>query len=686
MAESALNPSGNPLLDFSGLPRFAEIRPEHVSPAVDELLAQARAAVAVAESAAPTWEAFVSPLEDAHERLGRAWGQIEHLHSVCDSPALRETYNANLSKVTGFWTEYGQNHAIFEKYQQLSNSKDFLEMSPSRKKVVKNALTNFHLGGANLSEEMKPRFTAIEDELASLSAKFAENVMDATNSFAILVTDLDRLSGLPDDTVNEAREAATRDGNRGWKFSLQMPSYWPTMQYAEDRSLRESLYKAYVTRASEFGDSNLDNTLVISRMLSLRHEEAQLLGYSNYATMSLVQKMADTPEQIEEFLENLAVKARKQAEHEVAELFSFAESTLGLRSLEAWDIAFASEKLRRMKFDFSDHEIKRFFPLDAVFNGFTRLVEQLFGISIRHTESPVWHKDVRLFEVCDVNGHRIGYLYADLYARSGKRDGAWMGECIGRKVRHGAVQLPVAYMNADFARPADGAPTLLTHNDVLTFFHEFGHVLHHLLTRVEDLSVSGIHGVEWDAIELPSQLMENFCWNYAVLADSSRHIDTKEPLPISIFEKMLSARQFQAGIRLTKQIELALIDLHIHSKLDHAHPDSLSALINSIRDRIAVLKPPAFHRTLNSFSHVFAGAYAAGYFSYLWAEVLSADAYSTFAAPDDQQLQRPNSEAGGRFLNEVLAVGGSRPAMESFVAFLGRPPSIEALLNQYGVA
>jgi len=672
----------NPLLDFSGLPQFADIRPEHVAPAVDQLLGEGRAALArVTGAEVPdTWDAFIVPLEDANERLSRAWGQVAHLHAVLDSPALRECYNANLPKLTQYWTELGHNARLFEKYRRLRASPAYAELAPARRKQIDDALRDFRLGGAELQPEQKARFAAIQDELAQLGAKFSENVLDATNAFTLVIEDPARLSGLHDDTLAAARHAAEKDGRKGWKFSLHAPSYLPVMQYADDRRLRENMYRESVTRASEFGRPEWDNTPLIARMLELRKEEARLLGYASFADVSLEPKMAESPAQVLAFLDDLASRARPSAERDVAELREFARLDLGIEELEAWDVAYASEKLRARRYDFSDNEVKQYFPEDAVCAGLFGLVETLYAVRIAAASAPVWHEDVRFFEIRDALGALVGQFYMDLYARDTKRGGAWMDDAITRRRTRGAIQTPVAYLNCNFSRPVGGRPALFTHNEVITLFHEFGHGLHHLLTQVEDLSIAGIGGVEWDAVELPSQFMENFCWEWDVLSRMTRHVGSGAPLPRALFDKMRAAKNFHAGLMMLRQIEFALFDMRLHAEFDPGAGRSALELLDEVRARVAVLVPPAFNRFPNNFSHIFGGGYAAGYYSYKWAEVLSADAYSLF---EENGVLDPAT--GARFRDEILAVGGSRPAAESFRAFRGREPKVDALLRHNGM-
>ncbi|HVL34085.1 MAG TPA: M3 family metallopeptidase, partial [Burkholderiales bacterium] len=526
----------------------------------------------------------------------------------------------------------------------------------------------------------------IQEELARLAAKFSENLLDATNAFSIVVGE-ERIAGIPSDVLHAAREAAERDGKQGWKFTLHAPSYLPVMQYAQDRRLRETLYRESATRASEFGPPHWDNTALIERIVALRREVAQLLGYSNYAEVSLAPKMAETPAQVLAFLDDLARHARPFAEKDAAELREFARRALGLESLEAWDVAFASEKLRAERYAFSDHEVKQYFPEDAVLAGLFRVAQALYEIEISPAAAPVWHDDVRFFAIRDAAGATIGHFYLDLYARDTKRGGAWMDDAITRRRKGPQIQTPVAYLNCNFARPlrtpAGTQPALFTHDEVLTLFHEFGHGLHHLLTRIEDLGVSGINGVEWDAVELPSQFMENFAWEWDVLRGMTRHVATGEPLPRALYDKMLAARNFHSGLAMLRQIEFAVFDMRLHSDFVPGEGRSARELLEEVRSRIAVLRPPAYNRFPNSFSHIFAGGYAAGYYSYKWAEVLSADAYSLFEETSADGVLNP--AAGRRFLDEILAVGGSRPAAESFRAFRGREPRVDALLRHNGM-
>jgi oligopeptidase A len=684
----------NPLLDFSGLPRFAEFKPEFVTPAIDQLLADCRSAVdhAMAAGTPADWDAFVAPLDDANEKLGRAWGQVSHLHSVMDSPELREAYNANLPKITIYFAEMGQNEALFGKFKALKARPDFAALSAARKKIVDNELRDFRLGGAELPADKKARFMQVQEELAQLSAKFEENILDATNAFALFVDDAAQLAGVPGDVLDAMRAAAETDGKSGWKITLHMPSYLPVLQYADNRELREQLYRAYVTRASELGKPEFDNTPLIASILKLRREAAVLLGFNSYAEVSLAAKMADTPAEVLKFLDELGVRARPYAEQDFNELKAFARDELGIADLQSWDTPYASEKLRVARYSFSDQEVKQYFPEPRVLAGLFKLVETLYGLHIREDQAPVWHPDVKFYTLTDHSGQRIGQFYLDLYARASKRGGAWMDDVISRRRKGDGIQTPVAYLNCNFSGPVGNTPegskkpALFTHDEVITLFHETGHGLHHLLTQIEELGVSGINGVEWDAVELPSQFMENFCWEWDVLKHMTSHVETGEPLPRALFDKMLAAKNFQSGLQTLRQIEFASFDMHLHDDFDPSGDRTALDLINDIRQQVAVLIPPAYNRFPNNFSHIFAGGYAAGYYSYKWAEVLSADAYALFEDESEGYGGVLNPEVGHRFWSEILAQGGARPALESFKAFRGREPTIDALLRHNGMA
>ncbi len=672
----------NPLLDFSGLPRYGSARPKHVASAIEQLLGENRALIArlTAKATVASWKEFADPLENANERLWRAWGMIAHLHAVDDSAAIRNAYNANLPKITRYRTELAQNLQLYEKFKALRASMGFEGLSQAQRKIVENDLRDYRLGGAELEARNKLRFGEIQEELVALEAKFSENLLDATNAFSALIADRGEVLGVPEDVLEAAKEAARQDGQEGWKFTLHAPSYGPLMQYAENRDLRERLYRAHVTRASEFGNPELDNTSIIVRELRLRKEKARLLGYKSFAEFSLVPKMAESPEAVLDFLDDLAARALPHARKDYAELEEFARAELGIQELHAWDIAFASEKLRAKRYAFSDQDLKRYFPEPQVLEGMFRLVESLYGIRILRDTAETWHPAVRFFRITDLNEGLIGQFYVDLYSRETKRGGAWMDEAITRQRIPGGLRTPVAHLICNFPAPVGNKPALFTHDEVMTLFHEFGHGLHHLLSRVDDLGVSGIRGVEWDAVELPSQFMENFCWEWGVLTRMTAHVESGEVLPRSLFDKMLAAKNFQSGMQTVRQIEFALVDMHLHHDYDPASAKTPLQLLHEIRAKVGVAMQPEYNRFLNNFSHVFSGAYAAGYYSYKWAEVLSADAYSLF-----EQNGVLDSDTGARFRDEILAVGGSRPALESFTAFRGREPRIDALLRHNGM-
>lgn len=672
----------NPLLDFSGLPRFEEVRPSHVTPAMDELLAENRALIEnlAQDPASPTWENFVQPTEDANERLARAWSQVAHLNEVMNDPDLREAYNLNLPKLSAYYTEVAQNIALYKKFKTLHESEVFTRLSVAQKKIIENALRDFRLGGAELEDQQKDRFKEIQEELSSLSAKFAENVLDATDVFAYYVEDAAILAGVPDDVLAVAREGAQSEGKSGWKLTLHAPCYLPIMQYADNRELRERMYKAYVTRASEFGKPEWDNGPLIKKLLALRHEEATMLGFNNYAELSLETKMAESPQAVLSFLQELSAKAKPYAQKDLIEVQQFAREHLNINEVEVWDFAYVSEKLRIARYAFSDQEVKQYFPEERVLSGMFKVVETIYSVFIEAATAPLWHKDVKFFTIKDRKGQVVGQFYADLYARPNKRGGAWMDDAISRRCKNHQVQTPVAYLTCNFSGPIAGRPALFTHDEVITLFHEFGHGLHHLLSRVDYLGVSGIKGVEWDAVELPSQFMENFAWEWDVLKHLSKHVDSGQPLPEDLFAKMLEAKNFQVGIQTLRQIEFALFDMHLHYDFDIQGEKSVLQLLEEIRSEVALITPPSYNRFPNSFSHIFSGGYAAGYYSYKWAEVLSADAYSLF---EENGVLSP--AIGERFRNEILGVGGSRPALESFIAFRGRAPDITALLEQSGM-
>ena len=692
----------NPLLNFSDLPHFADIETRHIAPAVQELLDRSCSIVerVLSDSSETTWLNFVQPMTDAHEQLSRAWGQVSHLNSVMNNPELREAYNTALPIVTKYYAGLAQNQALYEKFKKLHNSSEFKNLSCAQKMIVENELRDFQLGGAELKSEQKKRFLNIQEELSALTSRFSDNLLDATNDFILHIGNVEEVSGIPDDVLQTAKEIAKKDGVSGWKFTLHAPSYQPIMQYADNRELRRKMYQAYSTRASEVGANaethsgckvDWDNTSLIRKILELRKEEALLLGFNSYAEVSLASKMASTPKQVLEFLSDLAVKAKPYAKNDLEMLQRFASDQIGLEDLEAWDLAYISEKLRVDRYAFSDEEIKKYFPESKVLEGMFGLVKDLYQITITSSKEgfdpQFWHPDVKFFSIKDTNEELIGQFYIDLYARPGKQGGAWMDDAVTRRRIENNIQTPVAYLNCNFAKPVNMngqiRPALFTHDEVITLFHEFGHGLHHLLTQVEELGVSGINGVEWDAVELPSQYMENFCWEWDVLSGMTQHIDSGASLPRELFDKMIAAKNYQSGLQMLRQIEFSLFDMHLHFDFNLEEGKTALDLLDSIRKKVAVIIPPEFNRFPNSFSHIFAGGYAAGYYSYKWAEVLSADAYSMFEESTEGTI---NKKISTRFRDEILAVGGSRKALESFIALRGREPKIDALLQHCGMA
>ena len=690
-----LNTPANPLLDTVGLPRFAEIRPEHITPAVDALLGAANAALATATSdAVPAdYEALSAVFDVASEHLSSAWGVIGHLSAVADTPELRAAYNENMPKVVDFQTRVGADEALFAKYKAVLAKPHAASLSATRRQAVSKAVRDFKLSGAELEGTAKKRFAELQDRQAELGQQFSEHVLDATDGYAYFATE-DELAGLPDDVKLAARAAAQAADQAGYKFTLHMPSFIPVMQYAENRALRERVYTAYATRASELGPAELDNSALMRELLQLRQEEAELLGYANAAEVSLVPKMAGSPAEVVSFLTDLARRARPGAERDLAELLEFARTDLGLPDLQAWDMPFASERLKEKRYAFSEQEVKQYFTEDKVLDGLFHIIETVFEVRIRPDTAPVWHPSVRFFRIERASGgyaapKLVARFYLDLYARPGKRPGAWMDHVRSRWARpDGELQTPVAHLVCNFTPPAvvggQARPVLLTHDDLTTLFHEFGHGLQHMLTQIDDIGVSGISGVEWDAVELPSQFMENFCWEWDVLKRLTAHVDTGEPMPRTLFDRMLAAKNFHSGLQTLRQVELSLVDMRLHMEPDAAQ--RIAQLQAEVRAEVAVLQPPAFARNLHTFSHIFDGGYAAGYYSYKWAEVLSADAWGAFEESATTEAGVLNVETGRRYRENVLETGGSRSTMESFKAFRGREPNIDALLRHQGLA
>ena len=683
----------NPLLEFSDLPLFDRILPDHVGPAMDDLLAKAETALAqvTAGTFPATWSGIASVLDVATENLGRAWGAVSHLNSVADTPELRAAYNAALPRVTEFWTRLGADERLYAKYKAI----DTASLNVEQRQAHKNAIRNFVLSGAELNGAAKERFAQIQERQAELSQKFSENSLDATDAFAYYATD-DEVAGVPKDVLQTARLQAEAEGKAGYRLSLKMPSYLPVMQFAESSALREALYKAYTTRASDQAPAEFrqfDNSAVMREILALRQEESRLLGYQNFGEVSVVAKMAQSPEEVVTFLRDLARRARPYAEKDIADLRAFAAETLKQTDPQPWDYAYIGEKLKEARYAFSEQEVKQYFTAPKVLAGLFRIVETLFEVAIREDSAPVWKPGVAFYRI-ERDGELVGQFYLDQPARTGKRGGAWMDDVRTRWLRpdNGKLQTPVAHLVCNFADSVGGKPALLTHDDVTTLFHEFGHGLHHMLTQVNEHDVSGISGVEWDAVELPSQFMENFCWEWEVLKQMTAHVDTGEPLPRALYEKMLAAKNFQSGMQTLRQVEFSLFDMLLHTS--HNPDEDLMGLLGEVRREVAVISAPAYSRTAHTFSHIFSGGYAAGYYSYKWAEVLSADAYAAFeetaAAADGSGEASGKStvsvETGRKYRQAILEAGGSRPAMESFKAFRGREPSLDALLRHQGMA
>ncbi|MGJ7579635.1 M3 family metallopeptidase [Variovorax sp. RHLX14] len=680
-----MNQPLNPLLDFTDLPLFDHIKPAHVAPAVDALLAESEAALqtVTAPDFPADWLAISRVLDVASERFGRAWGAVGHLNAVADTPELRAAYNEAMPRVTAFWTRLGSDEKLFAKYKAI----DPATLNIEQRQAHRNAVRNFVLGGADLQGAAKERYAAIQERQAELSQKFSEHALDATDAFGYYA-EAGELEGVPEDTIAAARAAAEADGKPGYKLTLKMPSYLPVMQFARSSALRETLYRAYVTRASEFGDPAFDNTALITEILALREEEAKLLGYKNFGELSVVPKMADSPEQVVKFLRDLGVKAKPFGERDVADLRVFATEQLGMADPQPWDWTYVGEKLKEARYAFSEQDVKQYFPAPKVMAGLFKIVETLFEVSIRRDEAPVWHPTVEFYRI-ERAGERVGQFYLDPSARAGKRGGAWMDDVRGRWIRPdtGVLQTPVAQLVCNFAEGVDGKPPLLTHDDVTTLFHEFGHGLHHMLTQINERDVSGISGVEWDAVELPSQFMENFCWEWDVLQHMTAHVDTGLPLPRDLFDKMTAAKNFQSGLQTLRQIEFSLFDMLLHTEYQAANAKAggVMALLGQVRKDFAVMPSPSFSRTPNTFSHIFSGGYAAGYYSYKWAEVLSADAYAAFEETVGSNGE-PSIETGRKYRQAILEAGGSRSAMESFKAFRGREPQLDALLRHQGMA
>ena len=677
----------NPLLTMDSLPPFSQIQPDQVQAAVTQAIADCKQKIedVLAQRDPHTWDSLIAPLEEVNDRLSRIWSPVSHLNAVLNSEALRAAHDACLPLLSEFQTYVGQHEGLYQAYLTLSESDDFPLLSGAQRKEILNTLRDFRLSGIGLPTEAQQRYGEIQARLSELASRFSNNVLDATQGWSKLVTDEAELAGLPQSAQAAARQLAEQKGQQGWLFTLDIPSYLPVMMYADNRALRAELYGAFTTRASDQGPNagKWDNSAIMSELLTLRRELAQLLGFANYAELSLATKMADKPEQVVNFLTDLAAKSLPQGKAELEEIRAFAAEQHGQSELAAWDLAYYAEKLKQHKFSISDEQLRPYFPASKVVKGLFEVVRRVFGIKVRERLGiDTWHPDVRFYDIFDAEDELRGSFYLDLYAREHKQGGAWMDVCLGRRYRQdGSLQKPVAYLTCNFNGPVDGKPALFTHNEVVTLFHEFGHGIHHMLTRIDVAGVAGINGVAWDAVELPSQFLENWCWESEALAFISGHHETGEPLPADLLEKMLTARNFQAAMQMLRQLEFALFDFRLHPEFDPANPDQIPTLLSEVRSQVAVMTPPAFNRFQHSFSHIFAGGYAAGYYSYKWAEVLSADAFSRF---EEEGIFNPAT--GQSFLKNILEKGGSKEPMELFRAFRGREPKVDALLRHSGIA
>ncbi|MCO4116877.1 oligopeptidase A [Aeromonas hydrophila] len=677
----------NPLLTMDSLPPFSQIQPDQVQPAVTQAIADCKQKISdvLAQRDPHTWDSLIAPLEEVNDRLARIWSPVSHLNSVLNSEALRAAHDACLPLLSEFQTYVGQHEGLYQAYRELAESDDFPLLSGAQRKEIQNTLRDFRLSGIGLPAEAQQRYGEIQARLSELASRFSNNVLDATQGWNKLVTDEAELAGLPQSAQAAARQLAELKGKEGWLFTLDIPSYLPVMMYADNRALRAELYEAFTTRASDQGPNagKWDNSAIMTELLALRRELAKLLGFANYAELSLATKMADKPEQVVNFLTDLAAKSLPQGKAELEEIRTFAAEQHGQGELAAWDLAYYAEKLKQHKFSISDEQLRPYFPASKVVKGLFEVVKRVFGMKVRERLGiDTWHPDVRFYDIFDAEDELRGSFYLDLYAREHKQGGAWMDVCLGRRYRQdGSLQKPVAYLTCNFNGPVDGKPALFTHNEVVTLFHEFGHGIHHMLTRIDVAGVAGINGVAWDAVELPSQFLENWCWESEALAFISGHHETGEPLPADLLEKMLTARNFQAAMQMLRQLEFALFDFRLHQEFDPASADQIPALLDEVRSQVAVMTPPAFNRFQHSFSHIFAGGYAAGYYSYKWAEVLSADAFSRF---EEEGIFNPAT--GQSFLKNILEKGGSKEPMELFRAFRGREPQVDALLRHSGIA
>ena len=676
----------NPLLDFQDLPPFSQIRPEHVEPAIEQLLSASKKRIDdLADNTTDhSWDNFIQPLEDIQDRINKVWSPVSHLNAVTNNEALREAYNNSLSKMTEFQSELSQDKRIYNAYHHIKSSEKFKQLDEAQQKTINDALRDFHLSGIDLAEDKQQRFKAIKQQLSKLTSQFSDNVLDATNAWKKVIDDENQLAGLPDSAKAVAKQAAQQNEQHGWALTLDFPCFYAVMSYADNRELRKEMHDAYVTRASDQGPNagKWDNSALMEEILALRHELARLLDFANYAEYSLATKMADSTDEVMKFLHDLAARSKPYAEKDLDEVKQYAKQHHANHDLQPWDIAYYSEKLRQHKYAITQEELKPYFPEPVVLNGLFEIVKRLYGLNIQQVDGvDTWHKDVKFFEIRDAQNQLRGKFFIDLYARPNKRGGAWMAECISRKKVNNQIQTPVAYLTCNFSPPIGDEPALLTHNEVLTLFHEFGHGLHHMLTQVDYVSVSGISGVAWDAVELPSQFMENFCWEKDSIGLMARHYKTDEPLPDDLFNKMTSAKNFQSGMQMVRQLEFALFDFRLHLEYSPDRGAHIQQTLDEVRQEVAVIKPANYNRFQHSFSHIFAGGYAAGYYSYKWAEVLSADAFAKF-----EETGIFNRNTGDQFLHCILEKGGSREPMELFVQFRGREPTIDALLRHSGIA
>ncbi|TRX54927.1 oligopeptidase A [Thalassomonas sp. M1454] len=676
----------NPLLTKTDLPEFSKIKPEHIKPAVEQAISDGKKAIeaVVALDVPYTWDNLVAHLDEVDDQLERMWSPVSHMNSVVNTDELRDAYDSCLAMLSEYGTWVGQHQGLFNAYQQLADSPAYLDLNSAQQKVIKNALRDFKLSGIALPEDEQKRYGEIQTALSELASKFSNNLLDATGAFTVNITDESELSGLPESALAGAKQLAESQDKEGWLFTLDIPSYLPIMMYGDNADLREKMYVAYVTRASDQGPNagEFDNSEFISETLKLRHEVANLLGFANYAEESLATKMAENTSQVLSFLEDLAQKSKAQGGEDLAQLQEFAKQAYGVEQLNPWDLAYYSEKLKQEKYSISDEDLRPYFPEDKVIAGLFEVVHRLYGLEIKPRAGvDVWHKDVSFFDVFDVDGNLRGSFYLDLYAREKKRGGAWMADCVGRRaLTDNTVQLPVAFLTCNFTKPVGDKPALFTHDEVVTLFHEFGHGLHHMLTQVNEASVAGINGVPWDAVELPSQFLENWCWEPEALAFLSSHFETGEALPQAMLDKMLAAKNFQSAMQMLRQLEFSIFDFKIHANYDASKGDQVQAILDEVRAQYAVVKAPEFNRFQHSFGHIFAGGYAAGYYSYKWAEVLSADAFSRF---EEEGIF--NRDTGKAFLECVLEKGGSAEPMELFKAFRGREPKVDALLRHCGI-